>query len=228
MFLCDFLCPGWMIGFQMAWPSDGGKNTQACTKRSASVTWCQDFAAAVGVIGVKNIVYRCWALHIHRNVAGRISFENACRNSFRNSIRHLPQFDSGNASAHGRKIHFKRPKTITISMYRNCRLSLESLWSYLVAPSLTKEERWKPGVFFMVVHRVFAALVSGQSRGVSRWKCVMPVWAHDACSQSLVHRSSHAARARGDNKTQGQVFDSCFSRRNLSCLDLQSQSDGFI
>jgi len=25
---------------------------------------------------------------IHRNVAGRISFENACRNSFRNSIRH--------------------------------------------------------------------------------------------------------------------------------------------
>ena len=59
-----------------------------------------------------------------------------------------------------------------------------------------------------VGHRVSAALVSGQSRGVSRWTCFMPVWAHDACAQSLVDRSSHAARARGDNKTQGQVFDS--------------------
>jgi hypothetical protein len=95
-------------------------------------------------------------------------------------------------------------------------------------PKPDKGGTLKTRSFFMVVHRVFAALVSGQSRGVSRWKCVMPVWAHDACSQSLVHRSSHAARARGDNKTQGQVFDSCFSRRNLSCLDLQSQSDGFI
>ena len=126
----------------------------------------------------------------------------------------------------GRKIHFKRPKIIT--KYRNCRLSLETLWSPIIAilwPQASQAWHRRNAENQEFVYSFFVLWVAGL--GIESPPLSSQVRAeafhvgHVSCLSGRMS-SSHAARARGDNKTQGQVFDFCFSHGNLSCLDLQS------
>lgn len=186
MFLCDFLCPGWMIGFQMAWPSDGRKKHSGLHETVRISDLISRFCRSCR--GDRGEEHRLSMLGVaHSPKCGRENILREYLQEFRQELHPTPATVRHCICLRAAKSISRDPKlsqSTGIVVYH-----WSPLWSPIIAILWPQASQATGGTlktrsFFLsmgcrVGHRFSAALVSGQSRGVSRWTCVMPVWAHE-------------------------------------------------